>query len=165
MNLCKGNNMGTKDVFNLFAPIVFNGVFIYIFQNSLSRKIERLNEKQHIRDEVIKRFWNKLQDLNDAFIQSNINVMRNPDTLTESLNNLYQILLNLIQYYDTNEFDLKIFSELFEDVTNKWTNFQNAYKNAIGINLSEEIQNDLGNKLQQVKEANQKLINEVRKKY
>ena len=48
---------------------------------------------------------------------------------------------------------------------NKWTNFQNTYENAIGINLSEEIQNDLGNKLQQVKEANQKLINEVRKKY
>lgn len=98
-----------KDYITIGLPIILDGIFIFIAQSLLSKKIERLNKKQDIRDDVIIRFWNKLQDVNDLFIDVNIKAMRNPQTISDSLISIQQSILELIKYYDTNKFDLKCF--------------------------------------------------------
>lgn len=157
--------MEWKDYITIGLPIILDGIFIFIAQSLLSKKIERLNKKQDIRDDVIIRFWNKLQDVNDLFIDVNIKAMRNPQTISNSLISIQQSILELIKYYDTNKFDLKVFSEEFEKLQNKWGEFEVVWKKYSNVTLTQDMQMKLGSKLQAVKEENQNLINEVRKKY
>lgn len=157
--------MECKDWIGLLVPIICNGILIFVFQKILSRKIERQSKRQDIRDDVLKRFWNKLQELNDTFVQTNIAVMRDPKVAGNSLDIFQSVILDIIQYYDTNEFDLKVFSEEFNDFQRSWMDFENTYKKYVGKQLNHEMQKKLGEMLQLVKEKNQVLISKVRKKY
>lgn len=156
--------MKTKDWIILLTPIIFNGFIVVIFKNWLSGKIAEINRKQDIRNDVIKRFWNKLQDLNDTFIDVNVNTMHDPTTLVSNLALIENTIVELIKYYDSNEFDLNIFSELFNDFQNKWNNFLSLSKQYQGVSLTSYMQKNLGISLQNVKESNQNLIKEVRSK-
>lgn len=157
--------MECKDWIVLFVPIICNGIIVFVFQKMLGKKIERQSKRQDIRDDVLKRFWNKLQELNDTFIQTNIAVMRDPKVSGNSLGIFQSVILDIIQYYDTNEFDLKVFAEEYNDFRSCWIDFENTYRSYVGKQLNHEMQKLLGEKLQLVKEKNQVLISKVRKKY
>lgn len=157
--------MECKDWISLLVPIICNGIIIFVFQKILSRKIERYSKRQDIRDEVLKKFWNKLQGLNDTFIQMNIAVMHDSNVVGDWVEICQNVILDIIQYYDTNEFDLKVFAEEYNDFRDSWIDFKNTYRNYIGKQLNCEMQEQLGKKLQLVKEKNQVLISDVRKKY
>lgn len=157
--------MEGKDWIILLVPIICNGIIIFVFQKILSRKIERQSKRQDIRDDVLKRFWNKLQELNDTFVQTNIAAMRDPNVAGNSLGIFQSAILDIIQYYDTNEFDLKVFSKEYKDFKSSWIDFENTYSSYVGKQLNREMQTQLGEKLQLVKEKNQVLISKVRKKY
>ncbi len=157
--------MECKDWIVLLVPIICNGFIVFVFQKILGKKIERQSKRQDIRDDVLKRFWNKLQELNDTFVQTNIAAMRDPNVAGNSLGIFQSVVLDIIQYYDTNEFDLKIFAEEYNDFKSSWTDFENTYRSYVGRQLNHEMQTQLGEKLQLVKEKNQVLISEVRKKY
>lgn len=58
-----------------------------------------------------------------------------------------------------------MFSEAFEKLQNKWGEFEVVWKEYSNVTLTQDMQMKLGSKLQAVKEENQNLINEVRKKY
>ena len=73
--------------------------------------------------------------------------------------------MHIVRYYDTNEFDLKVFKKEYNDFNDAWIDFKNTYVSYMGKRLDRKMQNQLGEKLQLVKEKNQKLISEVRKKY
>ena len=66
---------------------------------------------------------------------------------------------------NTNEFDLKVFKKEYNDFNDAWIDFKNTYVSYMGKRLDRKMQNQLGEKLQLVKEKNQTLISEVRKKY
>ncbi len=51
--------MECKDWIILVVPIICNGIIIFVFQKILSKKIERQSKRQDIRDDVLKKFWNK----------------------------------------------------------------------------------------------------------
>lgn len=157
--------MECKDWIILVVPIICNGIIIFVFQKILSKKIERQSKRQDIRDDVLKKFWNKLQGLNDTFIQMNIAVMRDSKVVGNWLNICQNVIWDIIQYYDTNEFDLKVFAEEYNDFRNSWINFENTCRNYAGKRRNCEMQEQLGKKLQMVKEKNQVLISKVRKKY
>lgn len=157
--------MMTKDWISLIVPILANGVIIFIFQKIVSRKIDNINKREDLRNDVVKRFWNKLQDINDFFIEMNIEARRQPDSINDNLLRLEVLFLDLIKYYDTNQFDLKIFKESFEDLQTKWNDFSNTWRSYSNIQLTKQMQMELGKKTQAVKDANQKLIDVVRKKY
>ena len=114
---------------------------------------------------MLKKFWNKLQGLNDTFIQMNIAVMRDSKVVGNWLNICQNVIWDIIQYYDTNEFDLKVFAEEYNDFRNSWIDFENTCRNYAGKRLNCEMQEQLVKKLQMVKEKNQVLISKVRKKY
>lgn len=157
--------MTTKDWIVLVTPIIFNGIIIFTFQKLLSQKIEQTNKRQGIRDDVVKRFWNKLQDLNDTFIRVHIKTMKEPETLSENLETIKENILELIMYYDTNKYDLDKFSNLFEEMETKWNCFVELLREYSNVPLTSKMQEKLGSKLQDVKEANQKLIAKVRENY
>lgn len=59
-----------------------------------------------IRDDILKQFWNKLQELNDTFVQTNIAAMRDSSVAGNSIGIFESVILDIVRYYDTNEFDL-----------------------------------------------------------
>lgn len=155
--------MEIKDWLLLIVPIVSNGIILYFFQRCFEKR-------QDLRNDVIKVFWNKLQELNDAFIQANIETMKTEELekskiVNKNLMIIQEFILELIKYYDTNQYDLKVFAIFFNDLQKKWQDFQDTCNEYRPVNIDDEIKLKLGEKLQLVKEANQKLINEVRDKY
>lgn len=157
--------MEYKDWITLFTPIICNGIIVFALQEIFSRKFERYNKRQDIRNEVLKRFWNKLQELNGTFIQVNTAVMRNPEVASNSAGIFQNSVLDIIQYYDTNQFDLEIFSKEYVNFQQSWNDFERIYKMYAGKQLDRQKQLELGRALQLVKEKNQELINEVRRQY
>ena len=66
-----------------------------------------------IRDDILKQFWNKLQELNDTFVQTNIAAMRDSSVAGNSIGIFESVILDIVRYYDTNEFDLKVFKKSY----------------------------------------------------
>lgn len=157
--------METKDWILLCLPIIANGIIVFIFQKFITTKLERLNKKSNIRDEVIILFWKKLQKLNEVFIQANIATRSNPDALPTELDKIRESVLEIIQYYDTNKYDLDIYTgeyNCWEESWNKFTSTLTEFSHSV---LTPEMQLRLGSELQTVKEKTQDLINIVRRKY
>jgi len=78
---------------------------------------------------------------------------------------IQQLILELVKYYDTNKYDLEQFTIYFNDFKNKWQDFQDTYNKYCNIELNDNMRVKIGNKMQLAKDANQKLINQVRNKY
>lgn len=131
----------------------------------LNPKIKQMNKKEDIRDEVVKGFWEQLQFFNINCIEANFNISRNPETLSENINLLGRTILDITIYQDTNKYDLEVFSKSFNDLTTKWNRFNDLLQQNLNNLGDAQIQIQLGTALQNVKDANQKLISEVRDKY
>lgn len=164
-NLKEKRKMEYKDWITMFVPIICNGFLIFIFQNIITKEIARQEKKQGIRDDVLRTFWNKLQKLNDTFIQINVARYKDPTVAGRSLEILQLVIVEIYQYYDTNEFDLKFLTKRYTKFQQCWLNFKNTYNEYSKKTLTKEMQIDLGIKLQKVKEANQVLIHKVREEY
>ena len=91
--------------------------------------------------------------------------MRNPEVASNSAGIFQNSVLDIIQYYDTNQFDLEIFSKEYVNFQQSWNDFERIYKMYAGKQLDRQKQLELGRALQLVKEKNQELINEVRRQY
>lgn len=157
--------METKDWIVLIVPIVSNGILLFAFQKLFEKQISKLNKRQDIRNEVFLAFWKKLQDLNDLFIQVNIQSRRDPSIAGKSVSVFGEQVLAITQYYDTNKYDLVKFESSFKKFQNSWNDFLSCWSLYANTPLTSDMQLALGQKLQLVKEANQELIDEVRKKY
>lgn len=135
------------------------------FEKMLSTSEEHLNKKQDIREVVVEEFWDKLRNLNNTFIKANIDAMNNPNSIENNLINIQKVILELIMYYDTNKFDLNEFCKSFEELQNKWMEFQDCWRRFSGVVLTKEMKEELGYRLQSVKVANEELIFEVRRRF
>ena len=157
--------MELKDWIILIVPIISNGILITLFQTILNRKIERKNKRQKLRDQTFMLFLEHVQKLNDIFITANADAQQNPNSLSINLSIMQNQVLVIVTYYNTNKFDLDIFSSMFISFINKWQDFINTYKSYSNTSLTKCMQDELGNKLQLAMNENQELINEIRKKY
>ena len=156
--------METKDLINLIINVVCNGIVIFMIQSCIAYRMEKLNKRNSLKLQVLELFWQKLQNLNTTMIQVNIKVQESPDYLNEGLDLIKVNISDIIEYYDTNNYDLNIFNNEFTILNNSWNDFVNFLKDNIN-NLNFEKQIKVGEKLQLVKENNLKLISVVRKKY
>lgn len=157
--------METKDWITLIIPIVANGFVIFIFQKLFEKRLKKITKRQDIRDDVLHTFWKKLQSLNDLFIQLNIQSRNDPSIAANSISIFGPRILEIVQYYDTNKYDLEIIESKFNKLQNSWNEFNGVWCSYANKPLTSEMQANLGNKLQLVKTANLELIDEVRKKY
>lgn len=157
--------MESKEWLIMLVPICAHGVIVFIFQKIISTKIERQNRKNSLKDEVVLLFWKKLQSLNTSFIHTNISILRNPNNLNVGLLEIENRIMDIIEYYDTNVYDLCDFKEEYNRLTKAWDDFVAVSKSLENITLTQENQRTLGEKIQKVKENNLKLISSVRKKY
>ena len=135
------------------------------FEKMLRISKEHLNKKHDIREVVVREFWDKLRELNNTFIKANIDAMNNPNSIGDNLIKIQKVILELIMYYDTNKFDLYEFCKSFEKLQNKWGEFQDCWRRFSGVELTKEMQEELGYRLQGVKVANEELVFEIRRKF
>ena len=157
--------METKDWITLIVPIVANGFIIFVFQKLFEKRLKKLTKRQDIRDDVLHTFWKKLQSLNELFLQLNIQSRNDPSIVANSISFFGPKVLEIVQYYDTNKYDLEIFERKFIILQNSWNEFNSTWCSYANHTLTAEMQANLGHKLQLVKSANLELITEVRKKY
>lgn len=157
--------MTIKDWILLVVPILANGILVFIFQKVITANLEHFHDRETIRSEVIKAFWRKLQNLNDTFIQANINISRNPATLSQELENIRTSVLEIIGYYDSNQYDLKIYDKKYRQWEQDWNQCNSTIMSFRGMSLTHDQQSRLANELQTVKTRTQELIDAVRKKY
>ena len=157
--------MKTKDWILLIVPILSNGLLIYILQLTISRKMERLDKRNKLRDDVFLTFWGKLQKLNDVFIETNMNTQKKPETLGAGLEEINDSVLDIIQFYDRSLFDLEIISLEYNDWINSWNQFVSTLKQYNNSQLTESDQLKLGNELQNFKDKTHDLIKVTREKY
>lgn len=76
------------------------------------------------------------------------------------------MIIEIIKYYDTNKYDLEIYSNEYENWKVSWDKFTetlNEYSNF--SYLTQNMKTKLGSELQEVKDKTQDLISIVRKKY
>lgn len=157
--------MTGKDYILLFIPILFNGVLIFIFQNIIKNKIERSNKRNTLRDEILLKFFKELQDLNILFITVNVEAQNNPESIPIGLKKIADLILSIIQFYDTNTYDLVEFKNVYEAFNNAWNNFIKTYKELVGKQLTESDKIKLGQEMQLTKDKLKILINKVRESY
>lgn len=157
--------MEQKDWILLFIPIIFNGILIFIFQKIIIVALEKMNQRDAIRNDVCKDFWNQLRKINECFIQANIDIQKNAKPVNECLEVIEEHILGIIKYYDCNEFDLRFLWKLVGNLSKNWDNFKKTYNNYCSIELDLKKKEELGQKLQLVKDSIQKIIKKLRKKF
>lgn len=93
--------MGGKDWAMVLIPIFGNGVLIYLFQLYVTKKIE----KRKFKDVIELKLYDKLAELNQVMIQSNANIQSNASNqdIGEIVRNIYNCVVEVIKYYDTNK--------------------------------------------------------------
>lgn len=137
-----------------------------MFFKRLSRtNLKNTPKKSEIRDEVIILFWKKLQNLNDVFIQANIIVKSNENALAEGLCRIKNTIFEIAQYYDTNEYDLSIFSKEYKRWQEAWNKFVKTFQEYNDLEHKTDMSVKLGLELQSVKDRTQDLIKTVRNKF
>ena len=90
---------------------------------------------------------------------------QNPEIISNSLAIFQKVVFDIMQFYDTNKYDLEEVSQNYDIFLKSWCDFETTYKKCIGIQLTSTLQFQLGNALQLVKEKNLELIQTVRRKY
>lgn len=157
--------MTAKEYATMLVPIIVNGLFIFIAQKVLSRKIDRLNRSQDLRDKIVGEFLARLKELNNTLIQGNFDISRDPSASGPFMERVQCMIVELIKYEDANSFDLGAFSKPFKDLLGKWSDFAQSYYRCAGNRLTVSMKVQLGMKMQSVKDALKALIERVRKKY
>lgn len=157
--------MGNKDWILLLVPIVCNGLLVFVFQKFISNKIDHTNKRNNLRDEIVILFWKKMQELNDVFIQINDSVRRNPEELNLGLETIKNKVIEIIQYYDKNKYDLCIFEKEYLSWENSWNTFTSTLQKYQNTKLERDSAIELGSQLQSVKDETQDLIATTRNKY
>ena len=154
--------MDRKDWILLIIPVILNGGLIFIFQNIIKIRIEKLTKKNLLKDEIILEFFKELQKLNKLFIDVNIEAQKNPESIPLGLTKIENLIVYIIQIYDTNIFDLKQFENEYNSFNNAWNEFIKTYIELTGKILTNQDRKNLGEKIQTVKDMLKKLIIKVR---
>lgn len=158
--------METKDWILLIIPIIMNGIIngiiLFVFQKIISLKLKHIEKLNALRDEAFISFLKKLQNFNEVLIQVNWTFMRNPDLIYyKELSKINESVHSIIQYYDTNKYDLEIFSKEYND----WNKSLEKFTYTISSTLTPKMKFELGSNLQDLKNQTQNLIDVIRKNY
>lgn len=151
--------MEIKDWINIFVEVICNGVVLAIFGKWIDIKMKKSERKEKTHDDIVDLFFEELAKLNKALILVNYTVqfkrIDNINEITKLLEeNVLKQWIEIITFYDTYKYDLKEFEVYYNDINKAWLEF-----------VQQTTPQMLGKKLQEFKEANQKLIEEIRKKY
>ena len=156
--------MTKVDWITMVVPIIFEGLLLFLFQKAIEKRIDRQEKRNELRDKIIVLFWEKLQALNNTMIRANFETHNNANLLQDNLYKIRDSVFEIIQFYDTNKYDLAIYEKEYIEWNDSWNHFVETLSNNSN-KMTKQIQSKLGNELQEVKNNTCKLIEEVRKKY
>lgn len=99
----------------------------------------------------------KCQELSYTFNQASLAVMEDPSSLNENLVKIKDSLFKLISFYDAFKVSFKSYELQYRRLLSSWDDFVNYMKECQNCELTFEMQKTLGEKLQKVKEENERL--------
>ncbi|SFO64951.1 hypothetical protein SAMN05216351_12313 [Pseudobutyrivibrio sp. JW11] len=151
--------METKEWIQVVVEIIGNGVALAIFGKWLDIKFKSAERKDELHSSTVKNFFEELVKLNKAMIQVNatiqINKINDSSKIIQLLkDNVMAKWVEIINIYDTYEYDLKKFEKEYKELDEAWKDF---------VSQTDPI--ELDKKLDIFKQKNKALINSVRKKY
>lgn len=151
--------METKDWIQVAVEIICNGVFLAVFGKWLDLKMKKSERRENVHSEIIKAFFEELVQLNKAMITVNATIQLNKiSDINKVMNLLKENILpqwiEIISFYDAYVYDLKDFEISYKHMSRAWEEF-----------TRQTTPQMLGEKLQEFKDANRKLIAEIREKY
>lgn len=138
--------MVVKDWILLIVPIIFNGVFVLTIQLVFENK----KLKRETKMPCYKEFSKLLKNLNETFIQENIDIQIKSRDVNESLKLFGELIIEIIKYYDSNKLYLSEISRYYELFITSWYDFLNTTK-TVKNPLTVSDKNELGEKIQMVK--------------
>lgn len=138
--------MVVKDWILLIVPIIFNGVFVLTIQLVFENK----KLKRETKMPCYKEFSKLLKNLNETFIQENIDIQIKSRDVNESLKLFGELIIEIIKYYDSNKLYLSEISRYYELFITSWYDFLNTTK-TVKNPLTVSDKNELGEKNQMVK--------------
>lgn len=115
-----------------------------------------------IRNSVYKEFWETSKHFNDVLIEVNVKNQKEPETIPEIVDQFYDELVTIQQYYDTNLYDLEVFESEYQNLLDKWEDFIETVGKYNGKSINSDDAIELGNALEKVKQANIKLSSAIR---
>ena len=154
--------MTQTDWITIIVPIIFEGLFLFIFQKGIEKNIGKQKKRDELRDRVFILFWEKLQALNDTMLAANIATQKDKTTLQENLDRIKDAVFSIVTFYDTNKYDLAVLERTYNDWDAAWNRFVHSLSE---INETTMSQMECGRQLQNFKDNTEKLITLVRKKY
>lgn len=155
--------MTTKDWILLFVPILCNGILFVIFQKVF---LDRYIRRRLMKEDIIKEFLNKLKSFSDLIIQSGFDSNRDANSVPENVSEMQNRYIDLIKFNTANKYDLTKFSSAFDQFCKNWSMFVDYYnKLALDRIKKFEQREVVGDKLQDVFDSLNVLIETVRKKY
>lgn len=151
--------METKDWIQIIVEVICNGVILAMFGKWLDVKMKRTERKEKTHADIVNSFFEELAKLNKMLISVNCTVqfkkISNVNEVTKLLEeNVLKQWIEIIAFYDTYRYDLQEFETYYNNMDKAWGEF-----------IQQTAPQMLGQKLQEFKEANQKMIAEIRKKY
>ena len=138
--------MVTKDWILLIVPIIFNGIFVLIIQLVFENK----KLKRETKMPCYKNFSKLLKNLNETFIQENIDIQIKSRDVNESLKLFGELIIEIVKYYDSNKLYLSKISQYYELFIASWDSFMNATQ-IVNNPLTISDKHELGKKIQTVK--------------
>lgn len=117
--------MTTKDIIIILAPILIEGIIIFLFQLFISRKIDRIDRKTEVKDKVVEDF------LNQVIVVSELhqNVLHNGVISESNLQILIDEISNLSRKYQANKAILLRCESEFDDYKTAWIRFGELWNN------------------------------------
>lgn len=103
----------------------------------------------------------KCQELNYAFNKASLNVQKDPSTLNENLVMIKDSFFEVVMFYDAYRASLKPFEKQYRRLDIAWNDFVNCLKANHEVELNDEVRQTLAEKLQNVKDENCKLIEQL----
>ena len=150
--------MEMKDWIQIVVEIIGNGIVLAIFGKWLDLKLKKAERKEELHSSTVKSFYDELIKLNKALIKVNSTVQMKK---IGDINMILQLLeenvltqwIEIITVYDTYEYELNGFEKEYRELEQAWNNFT--------IQTTPQM---CGEKLEEFKKKNKKLIEVVNRK-
>ena len=151
--------MEMKDWIQIVVEIIGNGIVLAIFGKWLDLKLKKAERKEELHSSTVKSFYDELIKLNKALIKVSCTVqmkkIRDINIILQLLEeNVLTQWIEIITIYDTYEYGLKSFEKEYRELEQAWKDF-----------TIQTIPEMCGEKLDEFKKKNKKLLEVVNKKY
>lgn len=153
--------MTTTDLIAILLPIFAEGIIIFLFQLFINRKLNRIDKKIEIKDNVILTFYNLVMEVKIE-AQKTFNAWE--ISSLEQQQRFWDLINPLMYYYNANQYDLYVFEKEFHDFYHNWILMADYLRDNSSSNCNNETLINANRQLQKCDQYTDRLIKVIREK-